>query len=594
MTDVAELMALLARPGTTLTKTLQAIETLESQRQFDREVVIGISSNVSVDLLSSFLRKHALLAGLRLRPHMGSHDDPVTDARRFAEEGLQGMVFLPFFDNLMPSFEHQLEHLPPEQIDAKEADFRARCRLVFETAKALPFVFVAGLHRFGRAVDTGAPDPVREALTRFNEALAEEAAGFDNVRILDSGAIVESIGSAAAFDTRFYYRSTAPYAPAFLDELARRVVSSSRGFNGYYYKALVLDCDNTLWGGIVGEDLLEGIKLDPHSYPGKVYWRAQHEFLSLERNGVLLCLCSKNNPADVDEVLAKHPHCVIQDSHVAMRKVNWTDKVANLRAIAAELNIGLDSLVFLDDSSFECTAVRSALPMVRVFQVPATLSDYPRVVHEIRELFLAGGISRDSRSKTAQYRQRQDAADTRAQFATHEEYLASLDLRVALRRNDTASLARISELTLKSNQFNLTTLRQTPGEIRERMESPRCGVYSLTVEDRFGSAGLTGVLLVTWQADTARVDAFLMSCRVIGRGVEFSIWPQVARDAQARGCAFIEAEYRPTAKNAQVADFFERLGLPLVEERDGSKRYRAPLASFAPPKTDWIKVTHDQ
>lgn len=591
MSETADLIALLTAPGTTLTRTISAVNALEKLAQPRRRVSIGISSNVSVDLLSIFLRKHALLCGAAAEVRMGNHDDPLTDVEQFVQAGVEEMVFLPFFDNLLPAFERQLELLEPEAVAAKEADLRARYRLVFEKARNLRQVYACSFHRYTPAVDTGAPDTVARVLDRFNEMLRSEAEAFPNVRIVDTGAIVHLLGTEAAFDTRFYLRSTAPFATPFVNELARRIVAGARGFNSYFYKALVLDCDNTLWGGIIGEDLLEGIKLDPHSYPGRVFWQAQQAFLALERQGVLLCLCSKNNPEDVDEVLDKHPASVLRREHIAARQVNWTDKVSNLQAIARELNIGLDSLVFIDDSDFECNAVRSALPAVRVFQVPKTLSDYPRLLGEIRELFLAGGISAESRSKTAQYRQRQEAAESSAQFETNEQYLASLDLRVQLARDDAASLARISELTLKSNQFNLTTLRQSPAEIRQRIDSESGTVYSLDVSDRFGDAGLTGVVLASWQGETARIDAFLMSCRVIGRGVEFCFWPALAEDARRHGCHIIEAEYRPTAKNAQVADFYDRLGLPLVAEDQGTRVYRAALDSFTPPPIDWIKVT---
>jgi len=591
VSETANLVALLTAPGTTLTRTISAVNALERLAEPSRRVSIGISSNVSIDLLSVFLRKHALLCGAAADVCMGNHDDPLTDIQQFVEAGVEEMVFLPFFDNVLPAFEQQLELLEPDAVAAKEADLRARYRLVFEKARTLRQVYACSFHRYTPAVDTGAPDTVSRVLERFNDVLRSEAEAFPNVRIIDTGAIVRQLGAEAAFDTRFYLRSTAPFATPFVNELARRIVASARGFNSYFYKALVLDCDNTLWGGIIGEDLLEGIKLDPHSYPGRVFWQAQQALLALERQGVLLCLCSKNNPEDVDEVLDKHPASVLRREHIAARQVNWTDKVSNLQAIARELNIGLDSLVFVDDSDFECNAVRSALPAVRVFQVPKTLSDYPRLLDEIRELFLAGGISAESRSKTAQYRKRQEAAESSAQFETNEQYLASLDLRVQLSRDDAASLARISELTLKSNQFNLTTLRQSPAEIRQRIDSEAGTVYSLGVGDRFGDAGLTGVVLASWQGETAKIDAFLMSCRVIGRGVEFCFWPALAEDARRHGCRVIEAEYRPTAKNAQVADFYDRLGLPLVAEDNGTRYYRAALDSFNPPPIDWIKVT---
>lgn len=595
MSRRAELVAALGASGLTLARTMAAVDALEADIPADRCVTVGLSSNVSLDLLSLFVRKHAALGGMRAQIVMGHHDDPVGDATRLRERHAQGLVLVQFFDNLLPAFEQQLPLLEPAQIAAKEAELRARWRLTFDRAAALPFVHVVAFHRFARAVDSGQGvegDVVHDTIGRFNAALREEAAAFPNVRVLDGSAVAASIGLAAAFDPRFYYRSTAPYTPAYLDELARHVAAASRSFSSDYRKVLVLDCDNTLWGGIVGEDLPSGIQLDPYSHPGKIFWAMQHELLALERQGVLLCLCSKNNPQDVDEVLSRHPHAVLRREHLAVRKVDWNDKVSNLQAMARELNLGLDSFVFLDDSDFECTAVREALPSVRVFQVPRALSDYPRVMHDIKSLFLAGGVSAESRSKTQQYRQLQQAAAESARFATHEEYLASLGLQVELERDARQHLERISELTFKSNQFNLTTLRQTPGEILQRMDAADMTVYSLTVGDRFGSAGLTGVLLVRWTTDTAHVDAFLMSCRVIGRGIEFSPWAQIARDAIVRGCRAIEACYRPSAKNAQVADFYDRLGLPQADEVDGVRRYRGLLATFEPPSTDWIRITH--
>lgn len=584
----------LSTPGLTLSRTIHAVDQLESSGQTRREMAIGVASNVSIDLLSVFLRKHALLAGAQVRVDMGSHDDALTDAARYVEAGMQAMVYLPFFDNLLPAFELQVECLPVPDIQAKEADFRAQCELLFQTTRALPALYVATFHRHVRAVDIGHPDAVANALHRFNAVLRELAARHAHVRLIDTEDIVHSLGADTCLDRRFYLRSTAPYTPAFLDEFARRIALASRGFGGYYFKALVLDCDNTLWGGVVGEDLVDGIKLDPHAYPGRVYWQAQLAYAALERQGMLLCLCSKNNPQDVDEVLQRHPNQVLSESRITLKKVNWTDKVTNLREIASELNIGLDSLVFVDDSDFECASVRTALPQVRVFQVPKALPDYGRVLREISELFLAGGVSDESRSKTEQYRQIQLASNEQSLYASHEDYLASLELKVNLRRNSMADIARISELTQKSNQFNLTTLRQTPGEIHDRMQGEDGCVYSLSVADRFGSAGLTGVAIVDRRDDVARIAAFLMSCRVIGRGVEFSIWPHIAAEALRRGCRILEAEYRPTAKNAQVADFFDRLGIPLVEGDDGVKRYRVSLDEFQPSKADWIKVTHGE
>jgi FkbH-like protein len=585
-------MTVLANPQASLAQVMQALAEVEKNAVFARETHVGISSSATIELLGVFLRRQAALSGVRMTITQGNYDDPIGDVDLLADAGVEHMVLVPFFDTLLPSFESQLGGLTADMLDSKEAELRSRYRLALEKAKAFKTVFLGLFHRFGSAAEPGGNDLVASVIERFNRALGEEAAAFANVRLIDMDDVVRSVGRAAAFDLRFYFRGKAPYTSTFLGELARRVSLAARGFGSHYYKAVVLDCDNTLWGGVVGEDLVTGIKLGPFDYPGNIFWRMQHEFADLERNGILLCLCSKNNPADVEEVFRSHPHMALRNDQIVLKKVNWDDKPRNLQAIAQELNIGLDSLIFVDDSDFECAAVRSQLPMVRTVQVPKVLSDYPRVVQEIRELCLAGGISADSRSKTEQYRTRAEAETIKAQFSSHEDYLRSLELKVTLNRDDASSIARISELTQKSNQFNLTTRRYSESEIVAVIDSADTAVYSLVVSDKFGSAGLTGVAVVRHCDGTAHVDAFLMSCRVIGRGVEMAIWQYIAREAMREGCTHLAAIYLPTAKNAQVADFYDRLGLPLIEEVDGARHYRVALDSFSPPQSPWIEVSY--
>lgn len=585
-------IAVLNKADSTLSQVMQAVANLEKAEPV-RKLSIGLSSSATIELLGLYLRKHGLLSGTRIDIHQGNYDDPIGDVDLFLRAGVEHVVLLPFFDNLLPSFEAQLESLAPDALAAKEAEMRGRYRIAFEKAKSFHTIFLGSFHRMGHAADVSATDPVTAVLARFNQALREEAATFPNIRMIDTEEVVRAVGQAAAFDTRFYFRSKAPYTGIFLNELARRVALSSRGFGTHFYKVLVLDCDNTLWGGVIGEDLLSGIKLGPYDYPGNIFWRMQHEFAALERNGILLCLCSKNNPADVEEVIQKHPDMVLRGTQIVIKKVNWNDKPDNLRELAKELNVGLDSMVFLDDSSFECEAVRQQLPMVKTVQVPATLSDYPRVVREIRELFLAGGISADSRGKTEQYRRRADVEELKAQFESQDAYLASLEMKVEMTCNARASIARIAELSMKSNQFNLTTRRYSVAEVTHMMQAPECAVYSLVVADKFGNAGLTGVVALRYADGVAHVDNFFMSCRVIGRGVEMSIWTRIAADAAKRGCTELRAVFIPSAKNAQVADFYDRLGLSLIADTgEGIRRYSTVTTVFVPPETSWIEITY--
>jgi len=583
----------LTTPGVPLHQVLRALEALEAQADRWRPLTLGVSSNVTVDLLAVHLRKEALLHGRRLDVHQGNFDDPLGDVERFKAAGVDQMLLLQFFDNLLPAFEAQIQHLPSERLAQKEEEFRMRMRHFLQGALGMRRVFIPTFHRFTPS-EGGRPDRVDRALECFNRALLEEIQAFPAVVILDSREMLEGVGRSQAFDVRFYLKAKAPYAMPFLSHLAHRMAARSRGFDSGYYKALVLDCDNTLWGGVVGEDGLEGIHLDPHDAPGNLFWRVQNELLGLEQRGVLLCLCSKNNSEDVHAVLDHHPHAVLRREHFAASQVNWTDKVQNLKALAEKLNIGLESMVFLDDSPVECEAVRMQLP-VRTFQVPPRASDYLRVIDEIKSLFPTAAESLEATSKTGQYRLIEQAESLRAASESHESYLASLQVVVSTTRDVRGHAARASELSMKSNQFNLTTRRYTESEIRSAMEDPGWTVYTISVAHRFGDSGITGVLIMHWDGDQARVDSFLLSCRVLGLGVERVIWPRIREEALRRGCHFLVGEYLPTPKNAQTAPFYENLGLtPLDPGPDGAQCFKIELCAFSPQPPPWIEVLHDE
>lgn len=573
-----------------LVKTIDTVEQLELEYSQEGRVNCGVSSNISVDLLSVYLRKHALINGASLNVEMGGYNIVVTDATKFAASSSDVMVYIPFFDNLMPSFETRIPLMSQSNLEEKLRDFRSQCELFLKTVTHIPRVFVTKFHRFGQSSDPTGSDQVDETLSHFNQVLDELAGGFSNAKLIDTESIVNQLGALKSYDRRFYQVNLAPYTPAFLDELAHRISIASRGFGSYFYKALVLDCDNTLWGGIVGEVELNGIKLDEHTYPGRVYWQAQLFFKSLESKGVLICLCSKNEFADIDEVLETHPYCVLRQGDISVKKVNWADKAENLKEIARELNISLDSLVFLDDSDFECAAVRAQVPEVKVLQVPAKLSDYGFVLRELEELFVAGGISSDSSSKTDHYRHAKMSSDLRNEFLSHEEYLWSLNVVVEIRMDDPNAIDRISELTQKSNQFNLTTIRMSVGEVQARINDPLVTVFSINVKDRFGNSGLTGVVIVNWVSEIAVIEELLLSCRVLGRGIEFALWQPVLSAALKRGCTTIQSKYSATARNSQVEDYYERVGMSSMSSNGLDKYYQGDITKIDPPETGWIEV----
>ncbi|MBL9039384.1 MAG: HAD-IIIC family phosphatase [Archangium sp.] len=588
--SLADLLKPLQNPKATLVEQLSALKALDASTHSFRAVKVGVSANVTVDLLTHALKKHGYLRGVRVEVVQGSYDAHRDNMVAFAKAGVTHVVLLGYFDNLLPALESRLPSMEPAVIDELKQKVQSELQVVLSEAKGFTQVYATTFHA---AFDsTPAGGTVAEVLRAFNGVLAAEAKAFANVKVLDTAPMLETVGRAEALSPRFFYQAKAPYTLAFFDELARQVTLVSRAYNGYFYKALVLDCDNTLWGGIVGEDLLAGIKLGPYETPGNVFYAAQAQYLALQKHGVLLCLCSKNNGADVDEVLAKHPHQLIKDEHLILKKVNWQPKVDNLKDIASDLNIGLDSLVFIDDSDFEVAAVREQLPMVKTIQVPKTAHAYPQVWRELRELFLAGGVTAESAAKTAQYRQLAEAAAERKAYGSQEEYLKSLQLKVTLRRNPADFVPRVAELSQKSNQFNLTTTRYTEGDIQNLMRDPTAAVYSLHVADRFGDHGLTGVAVVRYRGETTVVENFLMSCRVIGRGVEFVVWNHIFKTAQAKGTTRVEGEFVRSAKNVLVEEFFDQLGLPRLEADAKHHRYAANFSQLALKPYDHVEVIY--
>lgn len=318
MTETSEsLLRVLADDRVSLSDLMAAVAGLGEKTDWQHKQNIGIASNVTLNLLDVYLKKHAYLHGVDLEVHAGSYDDYAGDIEGFLPAGVKNLLLLPFFDNLMPSFESQLQHLPDEVIHEKRGEVLARLGFALEAGRPFENIYLARFHRYSHPPHDARQDRVGEVIRSFNESLEALAADFANVTLVDFGASVAKTGYRDAFDERFYASAKAPYTGPVLDDMARNLATLTRGFGTRYYKVLVLDCDDTLWGGLVGEESVGGIRLDPHEYPGSVYWRVQNELLALEQAGVLLALCSKNNPADVDEVLETHPHMVLKNEHIS-------------------------------------------------------------------------------------------------------------------------------------------------------------------------------------------------------------------------------------------------------------------------------------
>jgi FkbH-like protein len=428
-------------------------------------------------------------------------------------------------------------------------------------------------------------------LERLNErVVAWEERGGGRIHITDFGATLRASGNAHALDGRLWVSSQAPFRHTFLNEYAKDIAYSVRVLKGRARKCLVLDCDNTIWGGVIGEDGMEGIELDDRSVPGVYFHEFQKAAVSLGEQGVMLAICSKNNEEDVWKVLDGHPHCALSKSHLVGWRINWENKAANLASLAAELNIGLDSFVFVDDSPYERALIGDMLPDVLVLPVPEDLSGYAGILAADR-LFDTTARSEEDRKRTAMYQEEARRKEQLGQFDDLTDYLASLETVMHVFAVDADSMTRVTQLTQKTNQFNLTTRRYSIADIEGFAAGADSAVFAMSVADRHGEMGLTGVLIASREGNSATIDTLLLSCRVLGRQLEFAFVDQCLQRLSAEwGDVTWHADYLPTKKNIQVADFWDKLGFSAISGADGSKHYTLESAPTIPDYSRIISI----
>ncbi|MFJ6485021.1 SDR family NAD(P)-dependent oxidoreductase [Streptomyces sp. NPDC091682] len=351
-----------------------------------------------------------------------------------------------------------------------------------------------------------------------------------------------------------------PYTPLALTALATTVARTVHSLLAPPYKVLVLDCDNTLWGGVCGEDGPDGIRL------GDAHLALQRWAVERHDQGVLICLSSKNSEHDVDEVFRHHPEMPLRPEHIAARRIDWNPKPGNIAALAAELGLGLDSVVFLDDNPVETAAVRASCPDVLALTLPSDEAEVSGFLDRLWT-FDRPAVTDEDRRRTSMYRAGRERAQLRGSAATLGEFIAGLRLRIDVREARPEQLARVAQLTQRTNQFNLSGIRRTEQELKALLaDGARCWVAE--VGDRFGEYGLVGAAVTRAGEDAVVLETFLLSCRVLGRGVEHAFLSAVAA-ASVGDAAMLEAVYRPTARNTPVRTFFETVlgtGTPAAED----------------------------
>ncbi len=449
-----------------------------------------------------------------------------------------------------------------------------RCQVLQQTALPV-FTPLLGLN------EDRLPGSPAALAPRLNAALAQAARDHGaDLLTLDTRAAQEGI--AAWHDPVLWLRArqeVTPLAAPIYGELVARLLAAGQGRSA---KCLVLDLDNTVWGGVIGDDGLEGIVIGQGSALGEAFAAFQSYALALARRGVILAVCSKNDEANALEAFDAHPEMVLRRGDIAAFIANWNDKAANLREIARSLNIGLDALVFADDNPFERNLIRRELPMVTVPELPEDPALFARCIGDAG-YFEGLGVTREDRARTAQYRANRQRETLAASTTDMDAYLRSLDMALLWRRFDRTGLKRVTQLINKSNQFNLTTIRYGEEEVAAVIADARAFGLQLRLTDRFGDNGIIAVVIGRLRGEgRVEIDTWLMSCRVLGRRVEQATLALVVVQARALGATRLVGRYRRTAKNAMVADHYARLGFSALAPDGEDALYELDLTDWQP------------
>ena len=395
-------------------------------------------------------------------------------------------------------------------------------------------------------------------------------------------------GTLEGFDARAWFESKQPYGRGLMLDVSREAALIIERLHQPPKKVAVLDLDNTLWGGVIGDDGLGGIEIGDTSPRGEAFKAFQQYLASLAGRGILLAVCSKNDHEKAVEPFEKHPEMVLRMKDFVSFQANWQPKSDNIRQIAAELNLGLDSLVFIDDNPAEIEIVRQFVPEVEGILLPPDPSEYVAAVEDSR-LFEPHNLTAEDSERVSQYRQEAERRHLQSSVTDMGSYLESLAMEAVIREFRAVDVPRIAQLINKSNQFNLTTRRRTEAQVEAVMADPAMLGFTVRLADRFGDYGLISIVIGRLAGDELEIDTWLMSCRVLKRQVEEEVLNEIVRLARLHHAARVRGIYLPTAKNGMVRDHYPNLGFTTAAAADDGSKFVLEVASY-PPRTTHIRI----
>lgn len=556
-----------------------------AEQTYRTEMKVLVLANVIVHYLKEYLEYFLRSEGINPQIIFGDYDNIV-----------QASKDAPLFDAVVVFWEpinfiDGLQYKSETMSEQENLDLLARIKMEMDlTLVNLSQCSFVIFNRFQSSIfdpyklNSGKADLLVAELNTYLQAQKPVS-----VQVFELRRIFELAGISQLVNKRDYYTSKVLYTTLFFKFYSYLVLPFFRSVKGRSSKALIFDCDNTLWKGVLGEDGFSGISMSGLSKEGIPFAEVQSLAKSLAASGVILGLCSKNNPEDVDQVITNHPDMVLKEEDIVIKKVNWNDKASNLRAIAADLNIGIESLVFIDDSDFEVNLIRSELPEVKVFQVPKETHKYPDIIREISNLFFQVSRTKEDLHKTKHYKEQILRNRELGAHGNIEDYLQSLKLELDIYLNKADLIPRMAQMTQKTNQFNLTTKRLSEQDLESLMASGAM-LYAFGVKDKFGDSGITGMAILTLDGNRADFHTLLLSCRILGRNLEFAFIYSLINDMKERDVEWVDGHFIRTPKNAQVENLFEAVGFELIVNENDKRDYSARIRDFSFKTFDYIKI----
>ncbi len=554
------------------------------------ELHVTCLRNVTIEAIEPYLKYVIGQLGFKTTCHFGEYDNIVQEAigghKDILHEEIDAVLIISKLEQVSWSLARTFGVLSPGEVQAEKERIAGYVDQVLEgvrrqtSATIVWCGFELPLYPSLGILDAQGDSGQSLVIHELNLDIRKKLYSAKGCYFVDMSHVLAKVGGLEFYDTRFWHIGKSPYSKKALEGIAQEVGKVLAALKGRNKKCLVLDCDNVLWGGVVGEDGVPGILLGK-DYPGSPYYEFQVEILNLVHRGVIIALCSKNNEEDVWEVFDQHPDMVLQKKHIANYQINWDDKPRNIKKIAASLNIGLDSLVFIDDSEFEVEMVRKEIPEVTVLHFDA------KKAVTYREQLAGGGffdtlsISAEDLQRNQAYQEESERTVAKEQATDLDSYLRSLQMVLEMKPCDKMALPRLAQLTQKTNQFNLTTRRYTERDIAEFSQSKDVDIFYARLGDKFGDLGIIGVCIIRYQEQQAEIDSFLLSCRALGRTVEQAFLHHCLKVVKDRNCQVAIGVYIPTAKNGQVREFFLHQGFSLIETTEhGVSRFQLDLSEF--------------